>query len=220
MKGLLLLLLCFYLCACQDKPKEQESFVKLVDIFPQVVTLVDKQDSGDVLGASQLLDTLHKESIPTSLIDDTISLIKRAKLSGYNLVLPNSKLIEELDEYVIIATLPRGIYNLGLIPQSKHFEFTVSPSANDDGSEWNWEADGLSRPQKEFIDLLGNDKNAKILFYDSGEYTSAPMGNSHVGILWAKHLGYTQLYRLVGGIYAWKLLGLPLTTQVPHCCEM
>ena len=119
-----------------------------------------------------------------------------------------------------MATLPRGVYNLGLIPNAKHFEFALSPSLNDNGSEWNWEADALSRKQDEFIALLGKDKDSKIVFYDSGEYGLSPMGSAVVGIMWAKKLGYNNIYYLVGGFNAWKDLKLPISTEAPHCCQM
>lgn len=221
MKKLLLSVLCVYLlCACSDSVKESKSdAAKIVEIYPQIVTLAEKKAANDTQAIKDITDSLQKAQVSPAIIEDTLSLIARASLTGYELVLP-SDFASAADEFVIIATLPRGIYNLGLIPNAKHFEFALSPSLNENGSEWNWEADALSRSQKAFIELLGDNKDAKIIFYDSGEHIFAPMGSAHVGIMWAKHLGYTHLYRLVGGFDAWKALGLPVTTQVPHCCEM
>ncbi|WP_300447699.1 rhodanese-like domain-containing protein [uncultured Helicobacter sp.] len=222
MKKLLVYVLCVYfLCACSDSAKEQDKSesAKLVESYPQIVALLEKESAGDTQGEQSMRDALQKAGVSNEQIEEIGSLITRAKLSGYELILPND-LAAKSDEFIIISTLPRGIYNLGLIPHAKHFEFALSPSLNDDGSEWNWEADGLSRAQKEFIELLGDNKDAKIVFYDSGEHIFAPVGSAHLGIMWAKHLGYTQLYRLVGGFDMWKELKLPITTEVPHCCEM
>ena len=222
MKKILIFGLCFVFWACSDSThthNNESDAVLLVDSYPQVVEIIEKRAAGDMQGATQVQDSILKAGVGQNIIDDNISLITRAFTSGYELVLPND-IKGKLDDYIIISTLPRGIYNLGLIPTSKHFEFALSPSLNADGSEWNWEADALSRPQEEFIQLLGDDKNAKILFYDGGEHIYAPMGSAHIAIMWAKHLGYTQLYRLVGGFSAWKDLGLPVTTEKPHCCEM
>lgn len=219
MKRLALLVLGLVLCACSNTHKEQNASMQLVEIYPQIVTLIEKRAAGDAQGATQILDNLQKSSISQNVIDDTISLITRASVSGYELILP-SQLEAERDSFVIISTLPRGIYNLGFIPQAKHFEFALSPNLNENGSEWNWEADALSREMEDFIHLLGGDKDAKIVFYDSGEHIFAPMGSAHVGLMWARHLGYKNLYRLVGGFEAWKGLKLPISTEVPHCCEM
>lgn len=212
-------MLCLGFLACSDSQKEQSASAKMVAIYPQIVALMEKRATGDAEGATQIQDSLLHSGVEQYMIDDSVALIARAAISGYELILPN-ELNAHNDDFVIIATLPRGIYNLGLIPNAKHFEFALSPSLNPDGSEWNWESDALSRSQEDFIQLLGQKKDAKIVFYDSGEYITAPMGSAHIGIMWAQRLGYTQLYRLVGGLNAWKDLGLPLTTEVPHCCKM
>ncbi len=219
MKKMLMFALCLMFWGCADSKDEKNTSAKFVDIYPQVVALTEKGAAGDEAGAKMIQDSLLQSGIAHNLIEDTASLISRAATSGYTLITPN-ELNAHNGEFVIISTLPRGIYNLGLIPNAKHFEFAISPTLNDNGSEWNWEADALSRPQEEFIHLLGENKDAKIVFYDSGEHIYAPMGSAHIGIMWAKHLGYTQLYRLVGGFNAWKDLGLPITTEKPHCCEM
>lgn len=218
MKRLALLVLGLVLCACSNTHKEQNASIQLVEIYPQVQMLLAKKAAGDEEGAKQIHDFLNKMA-NQHIIDDTISLITRASVSGYELILP-SQLEAERDSFVIISTLPRGIYNLGFIPQAKHFEFALSPNLNENGSEWNWEADALSREMEDFVHLLGGDKDAKIVFYDSGEHIFAPMGSAHVGLMWARHLGYKNLYRLVGGFEAWKGLKLPISTEVPHCCEM
>lgn len=122
-------------------------------------------------------------------------------------------------DFIIIATMPLGEYNLGLIPGARHFEFALSPAANENGSEWNWEADALGQSQEAFIKLLGENKDIDIVFYDSGEYTLAPMGSAQLGAMWAKHLGYKARF-LIGGLGAWKDLGFEITTKAPSCCQM
>lgn len=214
--------LCVGFLACSDSKQNDvlnNESLQLVEIYPKVKLLYEKRVDGDTQAINDILDSLHKAQITDNAIDDALALISRASLSGYELILP-STLAENPNDFIIISTLPRGIYNLGLIPNAKHFEFALSPTLNEDGSEWNWDADALSREKEDFIALLGDDKNAKIIFYDSGEYVFTPMGSAHLAILWAQHLGYTQLYRLIGGFNAYKGLKLPITTQVPSCCEM
>ena len=153
--------------------------------------------------------------------EDALALIQRAKASGYELIDAHT-LAHDLNSFVIIATLPRGIYNLGLIPGAKHFGFAKSPSLQEVGKtpQDQWAQDALNRSQQEFVEFLGAQKDAKIVFYDEGDDIFAPVGSAHTALLWAQNLGYTNLYRLVGGFGAWKALSNTTSTQKPHCCEM
>lgn len=188
-------------CGEKDKTKESQ--------YLNLVSAVENLEKGN---PSSLTNT-------SSLHDDAQALITRSKFSGYKLISPQ-ELNEKNDEFIIIASLPRGIYNLGLIPHAKFFEFAQSPSLNEDGSDWNWLADALERSQEDFLSLLGENKQAKIVFYDSGDDILSPVGSAHLGLIWAKHLGYENLYRLIGGFGAWKDSGLPTTTEIPECCKM
>lgn len=188
--------------ACSEN-KEQGKYAKLVSIIEQIQSDANSVD----------------KNMDMSLVDDAFALDSRAKSSGYKLISPKELNEINNEEIVIIASVPRGIYNLGLIPNAKNFEFAKSPSVNDDGSEWNWQADALNREQSEFIEFLGNDKDKKIIFYDSGEDIISPIGSAHIGLMWAKQLGYNNLYRLIGGMEAWREFNLPITTQMPSCCQ-
>ena len=159
---------------------------------------------------------LHNDFVAQKQSEEVVALQQRANASGYKLI--TAPQLERADEAIIIATLPRGIYNLGLIDGAKHFEFAKSITFNDNGSEWNWDKDALGRAKSELVEFLGEDKGAMILFYDEGEDVFAPFGSAHTALIWARHLGYTNLYRLVGGFGAWKGLGLPTTTEMPECC--
>ena len=188
---------------CKDKEEIKES--KYLAILKAVEYLSNSQ--------------VPSQEFQEHILDDAKALISRSESVGYKLISPQ-ELQDKSDEFIIIASLPRGIYNLGLIPHAKFFEFAQSPSLNDNGSDWNWTLDAKARAQEEFINLLGEDKQAKIVFYDSGDATLSPVGSAHLGLIWAKHLGYENLYRLIGGFGAWKESGLPTTTQVPECCQM
>ncbi len=202
MKKFLICCIAVWLCiGCSEKQQSKESK------YLALVAAVESLEKGD------------STTNITSRLDDAQALILRSKFSGYKLISPQ-ELNKNNDEFVIIASLPRGIYNLGLIPHAKFFEFAQSPSLNEDGSDWNWSADGLERSQEDFLSLLGENKQAKIVFYDNGDDILSPVGSAHLGLIWAKHLGYENLYRLIGGFGAWKDSGLPTTTEVPECCQM
>ena len=68
--------------------------------------------------------------------------------------------------------------------------------------EWkNSETAGKSKD--EYLQLLGQDKEKKIVVYCG----FVKCTRSHNGALWAKNLGYTNVFRHPGGIYAWKGAG-------------
>jgi rhodanese-related sulfurtransferase len=64
--------------------------------------------------------------------------------------------------------------------------------------------------QEDYRKVLGADKNKKIVIYCG--FTKC--GRSHNAASWAKKLGYTNLYRMPGGITAWKDAGYPYKTNV------
>jgi len=69
-------------------------------------------------------------------------------------------------------------------------------------NEWN-SAETENKTQQDFEDLLGADKQRKIIVYCG----FVKCTRSHNGALWARKLGYTNVYRHPGGIYAWKGAG-------------
>jgi rhodanese-related sulfurtransferase len=65
----------------------------------------------------------------------------------------------------------------------------------------------IDDPTKEKLEkLLGPDKNRKIVFYCG--FTKC--GRSHNGALWAVKSGYTNVYRMPGGIKAWLEANYPV----------
>lgn len=193
--------------------KKFVGFIYCVAVVAFIACGEKGQDNAEVSKALKL----HNDFVEQNTSEEIVALQQRASASGYKLI--SATELNNQKDAIIIATLPRGIYNLGLIDGAKHFEFARSIAFNDDGSEWNWEKDSLGREQKEFLAFLGEDKNKMIVFYDEGEDVFAPFGSTHTALIWARHLGYTNLYRLVGGFGAWKDLGLPVSTQKPQCCE-
>ena len=62
--------------------------------------------------------------------------------------------------------------------------------------------------QNELLELLGPDKDQTIVFYCG--FTKCT--RSHNGAMWAVKLGYKNVYRLPGGIKAWKESDYPVAT--------
>ena len=88
-------------------------------------------------------------------------------------------------------------YNKGHVPGAKQFLFPIPTMTAWDAKE----TDGKS--QADFEKLLGADKAKTIVIYCG----FVKCTRSHNGALWAKKLGYTEVYRFPGGIYAWKGAG-------------
>lgn len=65
--------------------------------------------------------------------------------------------------------------------------------------EWDVkETDG--KTQEDFTKLLGSDKDKIIVIYCG----FVKCTRSHNGVAWAVKLGYHNVYRYSGGVFAWK----------------
>jgi rhodanese-related sulfurtransferase len=63
-----------------------------------------------------------------------------------------------------------------------------------------------SKTQDDFASLLGPDKDKTIVIYCG----FVKCTRSHNGAMWAKKLGYNNVLRHPGGIYAWLGAGYPI----------
>jgi rhodanese-related sulfurtransferase len=84
------------------------------------------------------------------------------------------------------------------IPGAVQFEFPIEEMTSLEGEK-----------RASFEELLGPDKNAKLVFYCG--FTKCT--RSHNGAMWAKKLGYTDVYRHPGGIKAWLEADYPVQKE-------
>jgi rhodanese-related sulfurtransferase len=70
--------------------------------------------------------------------------------------------------------------------------------------EWDAKETG-GKTQADFETLLGPDKDKPIIVYCG----FVKCTRSHNGAVWAKKLGYKNVYRFPGGIFGWKGAGFP-----------
>lgn len=56
------------------------------------------------------------------------------------------------------------------------------------------------KTEADYAALLGTDKNIPVVVYCG----FVKCGRSDNGALWARKLGYTKVYRVPGGVFAWK----------------
>ena len=104
-------------------------------------------------------------------------------------------LIDAKKDILIIDTMPyEASYKKEHIPGAKQFLFPIPDMVTWDTKE----TDG--KTQEDYQALLGPDKNKQIIVYCG----FVKCTRSHNAAVWARKLGYTNVYRQPGGIFAWK----------------
>nr|WP_245168199.1 rhodanese-like domain-containing protein [Desulfobaculum xiamenense] len=131
-----------------------------------------------------------------------VKLLREVQRGGYDVMTTTElKAALEADKNIlVIDTMPyKDSYAKGHVPGAAQFLFPI-----EDMNEWNAEAtDG--KTMADYEALLGPDKNRTIVVYCG----FVKCTRSHNGAAWAKKLGYTNVYRYPGGIFAWKGAGFP-----------
>jgi len=126
-----------------------------------------------------------------------VKLVREVEKGDYEVITTEElhQAIAAGEDMVIIDTMPyEDSYKKNHIPGAEQFLFPV-PEMN----EWNSEETG-GKSQEDYAALLGDDKNKKIVVYCG----FVKCTRSHNGAMWARKLGYTNVYRQPGGIFAWK----------------
>ncbi len=138
-------------------------------------------------------------------VDREMSAVKFAReveAGGYGIITTNElkALVDEKAEMVLVDVMPyERSYRKAHIPGARQFLFPVPEMA-----DWDAEETG-GKTRDEFAGLLGPDKGRLIVVYCG--FTRCT--RSHNGAAWAVKLGYTNVKRHPGGIYAWKGMGFP-----------
>jgi len=157
------------------------------------------------LAAVFLLGALAPAAVMgTKELDNEALVIKfyREVASGGYQVVDTATLKKWLDAnkpMIVVDTMPYAAsYQKNHIPGAVQFEFPVGPMKGMDQAA-----------QAKYAKLLGADKKALIVVYCG----FPKCDRSHNGALWAKKLGYTNVYRYPGGIMAWMEKGLPTASK-------
>ena len=126
-----------------------------------------------------------------------VKLVREVQRGGYDVVTTEElkRWIDSGKDMVIVDTMPyEDSYKKIHVPGAVQFLFPIP-----DMNQWNInETDGKS--QDDFIKLLGSDKDKPIVVY----CWFVKCTRSHNGAAWAVKLGYKNVYRYSGGIFAWK----------------
>ncbi len=149
-------------------------------------------------GSDKFKDEVEKEAAAVKLTREVLkgayNVISTEELQG---------VLKAGEDVVIVDTMPyEDSYKKGHIPGAKQFLFPIP-----DMNEWDAkETDG--KGQENFMKLLGPDKDKKIIVYCG----FVKCTRSHNGAIWAKKLGYKNVYRHPGGIFAWRGAGYEVAT--------
>jgi rhodanese-related sulfurtransferase len=139
---------------------------------------------------------------------EAVKLVREVQRGGYDVVTTAElkKWLDEGREMVIVDTMPlEASYRKHHLPGAVPFMFPIA-----DMPVWDPKAtDG--RSPAEFEALLGPDKDKTIVVYCG----FVKCTRSHNGAAWALKLGYTNVYRHPGGIFAWKGAAHPMAKEAP-----
>lgn len=127
-----------------------------------------------------------------------VKLTREVVSGGYGIVRTDElkAWMDDGKEMLIVDTMPlEASYLKQHIPGAVQFEFPIKEVAELDAAA-----------QAAYQDLLGPDKDRLLVIYCG--FTKC--GRSHNGALWAKKLGYTNVYRHPGGIKAWEQADYPV----------
>ena len=126
-----------------------------------------------------------------------VKFVREVQRGGYDVVATEElkKWIDSGKDMVIVDIMPfEDSYKKMHVPGAVQFLFPI-PEMN----QWDTnETDGKS--QEDFIKLLGSGKHKPIIIYCG----FVKCTRSHNGAAWAVKLGYKNVYRYSGGIFAWK----------------
>lgn len=132
-----------------------------------------------------------------------VKLVREVQQGGYNVVTTAElkKWIDSGKNMVIVDTMPfEDSYKKMHIPGAVQFLFPIPEMQQWDTKET------AGKTQEDFIRLLGPDKDKTIVIYCG----FVKCTRSHNGAAWAVKLGYKNVYRQPGGIFAWKGADYPM----------
>lgn len=132
-----------------------------------------------------------------------VKLVREVQRGGYD-VITTQELADRMKadpDMLVIDTMPyEASYAKNHIPGAEQFLFPIPEM-----DEWDTAETG-GKTVDDFTALLGPDKDRTIVVYCG----FVKCTRSHNGAMWAKRLGYTNVYRHPGGIFAWKGADMPV----------
>lgn len=134
-----------------------------------------------------------------------IKLTRETIQGNYQLVSTSelSSLVAEDGDFLLVDAMPAAdSYDKGHIAGAVNFAF---PKEVLDG----WDDDAIGKTLADYEKLLGEDKDRLIVVYCG----FVQCARSHNAAVFAHELGYSNVKRYPGGIYAWRGAGHSLATD-------
>ena len=133
----------------------------------------------------------------------SVKLVREVQRGGYDVITAKElkDLIDSGKNILIVDTMPyNASYRKAHIPGAEQFLFPIPEIEAWDTKE----TDG--KTIDDFKALLGPDMSKSIIIYCG----FVKCTRSHNGAMWAKKLGYKNVFRFPGGIFAWKGADYPI----------
>ena len=134
---------------------------------------------------------------------DAVKLVREIQRGGYDVITAKElkDMIDSGKDVIIIDTMPyEASYKKAHIPGAEQFLFPIPEM-----KEWNTKETG-EKTVDDFKALLGPDMSKTIVIYCG----FVKCTRSHNGAMWAKKLGYKNVFRFSGGVFAWKGAKYPI----------
>lgn len=152
-----------------------------------------------ILGSGKFKQELQKEK-------GAVKLVREVQQGGYDVVTADElkKWMDEKKDMIIVDTMPyESSYKKAHLPGAVQFEFPIPEM-----KQWDTKLTD-QKSMEVYKKLLGEDKTKPIVVYCG----FVKCTRSHNGALWAKKMGYKNVYRFSGGIYAWKGANFDIETE-------
>ncbi len=149
-----------------------------------------------ILGLSTVALGADKFEKEMEMEKEAVKLVREVQRGGYDIITTAElkNLIDSGQDILIVDTMPYKAYKKIHVPGAKQFLFPIPEMG-----AWNTkETDGKSI--KDYEALLGADMQKTIIIYCG----FVKCTRSHNGAVWAKKLGYKNVFRYSGGIFAWQ----------------
>ena len=134
---------------------------------------------------------------------EAVKLVHEVERGGYQVVTTDElkQWIDSKKDMLIVDTMPYDAsYKKGHVPGALQFLFPI-PDMN------TWDSkETAGKSKADYEALLGVDKDKTIVIYCG----FVKCTRSHNGAAWALKLGYKNVYRYPGGIFAWKGADYPV----------
>lgn len=134
-----------------------------------------------------------------------VKLVREVQRGGYDLITTQElkKWIDSGRRMVLVDTMPyEKSYKKAHVPNAEQFLFPIP-----DMNTWDTK-ETAGKSKADFEKLLGADKETPVVIYCG----FVKCTRSHNGAAWAVNLGYKNVYRYSGGIFAWKGAGYKVAT--------